>query len=827
MVDHLACLHPTLHELILPTYRCGINFHKHNSNSGYIFCSDCGFQSQDYVAEAADDDDNMQLYGAGSGNLRSEWMRKVLRDAGEKKQRVAKIVTDEEDISRLDPLKMLDIYQYSLRSLFNIVLGILRVEDSSQKEFYRHNLRELWFAYLDQWSSGRNCTDCRVENSFIRSKHHSCTIAVHMKHHPLLLTKTVLLGFMYLSLRVSRSAVLPCDMVRWCEEGTLPYANLWDSMLMRYASETHGTDYSRHLRWFYRTSDGGPRRIITADGILFLTSAVAQAVNRSVPCLNTPLVALHMINQLGLPGLVWQHYVSICQLHHSEHVPLRGLEAFGQQHAEHVMAAVICAVKLCPDWTMWSLFRNRYGSRSKDSLSGHTSAAAVAVPAGPTPVPMPESLDEARCLPREALQQYLQQVKLISSSLDINSAAADTTASSDKIKHKYPFNIAIARSVGSIGTTGSSCSHEEGLSCDYKETSCCLPSVAVHGESLALEDLCAATRRAMKDLHGTMKRRIGVVESLTNQDYRLYISYVRHEEDVTSSHHAQYLILLERCAKYLRCYPQVLHDLVTSIDRQIMLLIASRGSMDSCSDGSKKKLSSSLSDYRHSKLSNAEKGAFKYRRSSASTLPTLRQLGLTHALEVIDSSSSDEGERREVDYDDAAVIKDECDAHGNFEDVDELFKRSNSNSNDPIPSTATAAAIPLDALLSNMTSDQLYDDSWYKKQHAMEAEAIASHRYMQWMAIDCIIQHRGNKRRRRSLEFLVRWLGLPDTQNTWEPWWMLYRYHIAALYSYLRSHNMMALTTKSKLLAVQKRESVEVEQNNNIAPSLATLQQQH
>jgi len=824
VVDHLACLYPPLHELILPTYRCGINFHKHNSNSGYIFCSDCGFQSQDYVAEAADDDDNMQLYGAGSGNLRSEWMRKVLKDVGEKKQRVAKIVTDEEDISRLDPLKMLDIYQYSLRSLFNIVLDIMRVEDSSQMKFYRHNLKELWFAYLDQWSRGSNCTDCRVENSFIRSKHHSCTIAVHMKYHPLLLTKTALLGFIYLALRVSRSAVLPCDMVRWCEEGTLPYVDLWNSMLMRYASETHGTDYSRHLRWFYRTPDGGPRRIITADGILFFTSAVAQAVNRSIPCLNTPLVALHIINQLGLPESVWQHYVRICQLHHSEHVPLQGLEAFGQQHVEHVMAAIICAVKLCPDWTMWSLYRNRSGSQSKDSSSGHTSASVVAVPAGPTPVPMPESLDEARCLPREMLQQYLQQVKLISPSLDINSAAVDTTASSDKIKHKYPFNIAIARSIGSIGTTDSSCSaysHEEGdlLSCDYKETSCCLPSVAIHGESLALEDLCAATRRAMKDFHGTMKRRIGAVESFSNQDYRLYISYVRHEEDVTSSHHVQYLILLERCAKYLRCYPQVLHDLVTSIDRQIMLLIASRRSKDSCCDGSNNKKvssSSSLSDYRHSKLSNAEKAAFKYRRSSASTLPTLRQLGLTHALEVIDSSNSDEDERRVVDYDEAAVIKDECDAHGNFEDVDELFNRSSSNSNDPIPSTATDSAIPLQhALLSNMTSDQLFDDSWYKKQHAMEAEAVASHRRMKWMTVDCIIQHRGDKRHRRSLEFFVHWMGLSDAQNTWEPWSMLYKYHIAALYSYLRSHSMMALTTKSKLLAVQKRESAEAEQQHS------------
>jgi len=470
---------------------------------------------------------------------------------------------------------------------------------------------------------------------------------------------------------------------------------------------------------------------------------------------------------------------------------------------------------------MWSLYRNRCGSQSKDSSSGHTSAAVVAVPVGPTSVPMPESLDEALCLPREMLQQYLKQVKLISPSLDINSAAVDTTASSDKIKHKYPFNIAIARSIGSIGNTDSSCSaysHEEGdlLSCDYKETSCCLPSVAIHGESLALEDLCAATRRAMKDFHGTMKRRIGAVESFSNQDYRLYISYVRHEEDVTSSHHVQYLILLERCAKYLRCYPQVLHDLVTSIDRQIMLLIASRRSKDSCCDGSNKKVSSSssLSDYRHSKLSNAEKAAFKYRRSSASTLPTLRQLGLTHALEVIDSSNSDEDERRVVDYDEAAVIKDECDAHGNFEDVDELFNRSSSNSNDPIPSTATDSAIPLQhALLSNMTSDQLFDDSWYKKQHAMDAEAVASH--MKWMTVDCIIQHRGDKRHRRSMEFFVRWMGLPDAQNTWEPWSMLYKYHIAALYSYLRSHSMMALTTKSKLLAVQKRESAEAEQQHS------------
>lgn len=42
-------------------------------------------------------------------------------------------------------------------------------------------------------------------------------------------TKPLLLGFLYLAIRTMRSWVIPADLSRWCIDGILPIANLFDS----------------------------------------------------------------------------------------------------------------------------------------------------------------------------------------------------------------------------------------------------------------------------------------------------------------------------------------------------------------------------------------------------------------------------------------------------------------------------------------------------------------------------------------------------------------------------------------------------------------------
>ena len=36
--------------------------------------------------------------------------------------------------------------------------------------------------------------------------------------------------------------------------------------------------------------------------------------------------------------------------------------------------------------------------------------------------------------------------------------------------------------------------------------------------------------------------------------------------------------------------------------------------------------------------------------------------------------------------------------------------------------------------------------------------------------IETILQHRGDMRRKRTLEFLIKWAGYDESYNSWEPW---------------------------------------------------------
>ena len=61
--------------------------------------------------------------------------------------------------------------------------------------------------------------------------------------------------------------------------------------------------------------------------------------------------------------------------------------------------------------------------------------------------------------------------------------------------------------------------------------------------------------------------------------------------------------------------------------------------------------------------------------------------------------------------------------------------------------------------------------------------------------VEEIITHRGDIKRKTSLEFLVRWQGYSEKDNTWEPWSKLK--DNAVLHEYLRKNGLSKLLPAS------------------------------
>ena len=81
----------------------------------------------------------------------------------------------------------------------------------------------------------------------------------------------------------------------------------------------------------------------------------------------------------------------------------------------------------------------------------------------------------------------------------------------------------------------------------------------------------------------------------------------------------------------------------------------------------------------------------------------------------------------------------------------------------------------------------LYDDS-------VTIPRLVANRDQQVFDVDHILAHRGDPKRKSSLEFLVRWTGYTDAHDTWEPWNSLRDTH--ALHRYLSAHRLKALIPK-------------------------------
>jgi hypothetical protein len=67
---------------------------------------------------------------------------------------------------------------------------------------------------------------------------------------------------------------------------------------------------------------------------------------------------------------------------------------------------------------------------------------------------------------------------------------------------------------------------------------------------------------------------------------------------------------------------------------------------------------------------------------------------------------------------------------------------------------------------------------------------VAQHNEQEFI-VESILGHRGNRNRRSTLQFNVRWSGFDDSSDSWEPYKALM--HVDKLHDYLRANAMKTL----------------------------------
>ena len=122
----------------------------------------------------------------------------------------------------------LSVYQYALQMLCNAAFMVMLGDVKSPKfPLLSQTLKGIWTQYLTAWKDANS--SCQLSFAFQR-KNLKCNCPGEKFNHPLFPTKPLLLGFLYLVIRVHRLEFIIPDIIRWIDRGLIPYLTLWDCL---------------------------------------------------------------------------------------------------------------------------------------------------------------------------------------------------------------------------------------------------------------------------------------------------------------------------------------------------------------------------------------------------------------------------------------------------------------------------------------------------------------------------------------------------------------------------------------------------------------------
>lgn len=362
-----------------------------DDETGFMICNDCGAQALEYTQESfALEDGNAATKHNGRLNFK--------RLTSKSKQRVKSenILKNSFDI---DLTEFLSAYQYSLKFLAE---HLAVVADLSNTHELLGELKSLWLAYL---------------NAFRKNNVNMTSLLLHTNSNHDVIFKflppsgTLLLGFLYFACRLLRLWVTPADLVKWCTQGDLPYYRLFTML---------PPDKKRMLannsKFMFQLE------VMSPTLIFYHTVKISELIGKTIPQLNTPLIAKTFILGLGLPSEVWDVYVKISCLFTAGD-PFHGLESWNEHYSENIMASIIIACKFCR-WTEWSIttveeaLKTNYSNSNFLSIRSRRkniskSISIDTITESVVPLQIPLSMSELDYVSRMRLPELLGKMKKV------------------------------------------------------------------------------------------------------------------------------------------------------------------------------------------------------------------------------------------------------------------------------------------------------------------------------------------------------------------------------------------------------------------------------
>lgn len=557
----------------------------YEDNAGNLICNYCGIQSQDYIAESHEVEDHQPGHTIRRHTFLSS---------------KAKVKKKEYEPELLD---YLIVYQYCLQMIGNSAFQLISSNNLPNKDF-QMTLKSLWTRYLEAWKNADS--DCEMSFAFRPpSKEHSAPSAVYCYckteklDHPLFPTKPLLLGFLYLVIRIHRLEVIIPDLIRWVEQGLLPYITLWDCL-----PDTIKVHLHPQYRKLFNQQPSLPYGVISPMNIWFHACSLADAMNIDIPPLNGPLVGYSLIHTLGLPAQVKINFSKLTQLFTTAK-PLIGADLSQEYYVEFVMAVVILACMMTEDWMTWNyICRSDYllakepgyeKSQSQQSSGIEMDeASSPAIHAIPTPTHLHQL--NSGLFTRNLFSTYVQQVSrtLPKEQHTGNSFQEifEETFNSLSIEEKLSL-----QSLQSYSSTFRSSPLYLSQKYSFEDNLTAMTSIELRKNKYAKER--KERRKDLKYVHSLLsilnpmmfkkyksklrksygrkdkRKKSNPTLPLTPDQFQVkYATPCRYQyHDLSGRPLVQYTILVERCAKFLYVTPMLLHVIIQSFDLQIVELM--------------------------------------------------------------------------------------------------------------------------------------------------------------------------------------------------------------------------------------------------------------